>query len=96
MKTPPQAYRAADGTEWGIEVAVPGSSNAMIYFRHPDGRTVQNDRYNWVLSHGPEARSVTSRLKPKKVLESLTDEDIEMLFRRSMPVSRRLPRGRAT
>jgi hypothetical protein len=90
------AFRAPDGTEWGVEIDVPGSSNAVIIFRHPDGRTVQMDRYNWVLSHGPEARSVTSRLKPEKMMDALSDEEVEKLFRRSMPISRRLPRGRAT
>jgi hypothetical protein len=60
----------------------------MILFRHPNGRSSRLDRYNWFLSHGPEARSVTARLTPAKVLESLSDEDIARLFRRSMSVSR--------
>ena len=60
----------------------------MILFRHPNGRTSRLDRYNWFISHGPEARSVTSRLSSAKVMESLSDEDIARLFRRSMAVSR--------
>ena len=81
-------FRAPDGTVWGVEIDLPGSSNAMIIFRHPDGQTARKDRYNWVISNGPEARSVTSRLEPARVLEGLDGEEIAMLFRRSMSVSR--------
>jgi hypothetical protein len=81
-------FRAPDGNEWGVEVALPGSSNVMIIFRHPDGRTARRDRYNWFISKGPEARSVTSRLSPERVGEHLDDMAIGMLFSRSMPVSR--------
>lgn len=91
MKT----FKSADGTTWNVTVVVPGSSNAMILFRHPDGSSSGRDRYNWVLSQGPEARSVTGRLAPRKVLDSLGDSDIATLFRRSMPVSRVAPRGAA-
>lgn len=92
-----RSYTSPDGTRWNIEVLLPGSSNAMIFFRHPGGDASSRDRYNWVISQGPEARSVTGRLAPKKVLEALTDNDIASLFRRSMPVTRtdarRLPRS---
>ena len=81
-------YRSADGTEWGVQVAVPGSSNAMVVFRHPDGSSSHRDRYNWYLSSGPEARSVTSRLKPDTVLAQLNDAEVARLFNRSMAVSR--------
>jgi hypothetical protein len=84
MKT----YTSADGTPWTVEVILPGASNAMVLFRHPDGRSSGKDRYNWVLTQGPEARSVTGRVAPKKVLESLKDADIATLFRRSMAVTR--------
>lgn len=60
----------------------------MVLFRHPNGRSARLDRYNWFISNGPEARSVTSRLTPSKVLESLSDEDLARLYRRSMAVSR--------
>ena len=82
-----RTFRAPDGTVWGVEVALPGSSNAMILFRHPDRRTSGKDRYNWVISTGPEARSVTSRLEPDRVMEGLDDQDVAALFRRSMRVS---------
>jgi hypothetical protein len=92
MKT----YTAPDGTNWSVGVQSPGSSNAMIVFRHPDGRTSRLDRYNWIISQGPEARSVTSRLSPEKVLEQLDPATITRLFQRSMSVSRPDPlAGRA-
>jgi len=81
-------FISPDGVVWGVDIDLPGASNAMILFRHPNGRTSRLDRYNWFLSHGPEARSVTARLSPAKVLDSLSDEDIARLFRRSMSVSR--------
>ena len=84
MKT----YRSADGTTWNVIVQSPGSSNAMVVFRHPDGQSSRLDRYNWYISDGPESRSVTSRLVPDKVLERLNATEIAALFRRSMPVSR--------
>jgi hypothetical protein len=87
MKT----YTAPDGTVWGVAVQSPGSSNAMILFRHPDGRSSRLDRYNWFISHRPEARSVTSRLSPDQVLQELDAAEIARLFRRSMPVSRKDP-----
>jgi hypothetical protein len=83
-----RTYNAADGTVWGVEVVLPGSSNAMVVFRHPDGETSRLDQYNWYISKGPEARSVTSRLSPKKVLDEIDDVALDRLFRRSMPVSR--------
>jgi len=82
------AYTAPDGTTWRVEVALPGSSNAMVIFRHPDIDSRRKDRYNWIISTGPEARSVTSRLSPKKVAEELDEATLARLFRRSMPIAR--------
>jgi hypothetical protein len=81
-------FDAPDGTRWGVDVVMPGSSNAMVVYRHPDGLTSRRDRYNWFISSGPEARSVTSRLSPQRVLEQLDNVTIGRLFARSMPVSR--------
>ena len=81
-------YKAPDGTHWGTEVSNPGTSNALVTFHHPNGRTAGLDRYAWYISRGPEAKSVTGRLEPKDVRDSLSDEDLAKLFRRSMPVSR--------
>jgi hypothetical protein len=83
-----KSFRSPDGILWRVDVDLPGSSNAMVIFRHPNGQSARLDRYNWFISHGPEARSVTSRLAPEKVLESLSDIDIGRLFRRSMAISR--------
>ena len=83
-----KSVTAPDGTVWQVDIQSPGSSNAMIIFRHPDGRSSRLDRYNWVITQGPEARSVTSRLVPAQVLESLDDAAISRLFARSMSVSR--------
>lgn len=83
-----RTFRAPDGTDWGVEVTLPGSSNAMVVFRHPDARTSRMDRYNWFISAAPEARSVTSRLSPVKVMSQIDDTLLARLFARSMPVSR--------
>lgn len=91
MKT----YQSTDGVVWNVVVQSPGSSNAMVLFRHPDGQSSRQDRYNWFISQGAESRSVTSRLSPEKVLEHLNATEIAALFRRSMPVSRPDPFGAA-
>jgi len=86
-----KTYKAPDGTNWKVVVQAPGSSNAMILFRHPDGGSSRLDRYNWIISRGPESRSVPSRLDPEKVLDQLDAGTIMRLFQRSMPVSRQDP-----
>lgn len=83
-----KSYRSPDGITWSVDVSLPGSSNAMVIFRHPDGQSSRQDRYNWYISRGPEARSVTSRLSPQRVLESLDDAALDHLYRRSMRISR--------
>ena len=85
MKT----FDAPDGARWRVEVRAPGASNAMIVFRHPRSSTL--NRYAWLLWQGPESRSVTARLKPKDVLESVSDADLRRFFRRSMPISPTAP-----
>ncbi len=59
----------------------------MVIFRHPSA-SARMDRYNWFISNGPEARSVTSRLQKSKVLEALSDDELARLYRRSMRISR--------
>jgi hypothetical protein len=88
-----RTFTGPDGTTWRVEVTSPGSSNAMVVFRHPDGRTAQLNRYAWYITRGAEAHDVTARLDKRAVLDSLGDADIQRLFRRSMPVStdRRAP-----
>jgi hypothetical protein len=59
----------------------------MIVFHHPGGKTARFDRYAWDIWTGPESRSVTSRVSAEKVMQSMTDEKLALLFRRSMLVS---------
>jgi hypothetical protein len=80
-------FTGPDGTKWGAEVKVPGSSNAMVVFHHPGGRTARFDRYAWHQWHGPEARSVTGSLSVEAVMKVLTPAVLSLLFRRSMPIS---------
>jgi hypothetical protein len=80
-------FRGPDGTNWGVEVQVPGASNAMIVFHHPGGKTARLDRYAWEIWNGPESRSVTSRVSVDKIMQQLTDERMAVLFRQSMPIS---------
>ncbi len=80
-------FQSPDGTVWTVVVTNPGASNAMVVFKHPDGRTARRDRYNWFQSRSAEARNVTSRLNPKTVLESITEPQMALLFRRSMLIS---------
>jgi hypothetical protein len=86
-----KSFIGPDGTNWGVEVQLPGSSNAMIVFHHPGGKTASLDRYAWYLWSGPEARSVTSRVAADKVAAALTPESTALLFRRSMPVTTSRP-----
>lgn len=89
-------FRSPDGTEWNVQVQMPGSSNAMVLFRHPDGASSHRDRYNWFISSGPESRSVTTRLSPEAVLEQLDQARLAQLFSRSMAVSRPAVAARTT
>jgi len=75
----------ANGTKWFAEVRLPGASNAMLVFH--DERGQQPSRYAWHIWRGPEARSVTSRVPAGRVLESLSDDEIALLFRKSAPIS---------
>ncbi len=80
-------FRGPDGTNWGVEVQVPGASNAMIVFHHPGGKTARLDRYAWEIWNGPESRSVTSRVSVDKIMQQLTDERMQTLFNQSMAIS---------
>ena len=82
-----RSFTGPDGTNWKVEVQSPGASNAMVLFRHPDARTSQLDRYAWYINAGAEANDVTARLNRGTVLDSLTDANLQRLYRRSMPVS---------
>jgi hypothetical protein len=66
---------------------MPTASNAMVVFRHPGGDSSGLNRYAWHQWHGPEARSVTSRVSSDAVMKTLSDDVLSLLFRRSMPIS---------
>lgn len=66
---------------------MPTASNAMVVFHHPAGNTSGLNRYAWHQWHGPEARSVTSRVSTDAVMKTLGDDTLALLFRKSMPVS---------
>lgn len=80
-------FKGADGTRWGVDVRMPTASNAMVVFRHPGGHSSGLNRYAWHQWHGPEARSVTSRVTTDAVMKTLSDDVLSLLFRRSMPIS---------
>jgi hypothetical protein len=82
-----RVFKGPDGTNWGVQVKMPTASNAMVVFLHPGGRTSGMDRYSWHQWHGPEARSVTSRIKDSAVMKVLSDDVLALLFRRSMPIT---------
>ncbi|MGQ0713970.1 MAG: hypothetical protein ACT4PJ_09585 [Gemmatimonadaceae bacterium] len=83
MKT----HQASDGTTWGVEVMLTSASHAMIVFRHPNRRTSRLDRYAWRTIDSPEAKNVTARLDPDRILDGLTEDDVALHFRRSMRIS---------
>jgi hypothetical protein len=87
MSAKTRSYTSPDGTDWVVQVMLPGATNAMIVFEHPDGGSSRRDRYNWVNIAGPGAKNVTSRAESAAVLQELTDTQIALLFRRSMPIS---------
>jgi len=87
MASESRFYKGPDGTEWNVGVRMPTASNAMIVFRHPGGDSSGLDRYAWHQWHGPESRSVTSRITTDSVMKVLSADVLDLLFRRSMPVS---------
>ena len=82
-----RVFKGTDGTAWGVDVRMPTASNAMVVFRHPGGDSSGLNRYAWHQWHGPEARSVTSRVSADAVMKTLSEDVLSLLFRRSMPIS---------
>jgi hypothetical protein len=81
-----QLYKAADGTHWGIDVQLPGASNVLVLFHHPDGQTARKDRYAWLNWQGSEASDVQTRVDIDAARRALDRATIEALFTRSMLV----------
>jgi len=86
-RRPVRLIESPDGVRWSVEVALPSYSRAMVIFHHPDGRTARRDRYAWYDVQGPEALNVGARVDPNRVLESISDRALALLFRRSMLIS---------
>jgi hypothetical protein len=82
-----RVFTSPDGVRWSVEARSPTASNIMIFFHHPDARSSSLNRYAWLLWHGPEARTVTARIDPAAAMQSLGDDEVARLFRRSMPIS---------
>lgn len=82
-----RTFVAPDGVRWAVEGSMPGSSNVMVVFHHPDGRTARKDRYNWYYDDSSAARNVMARLDAEAVVDGLTDAQLALLFRRSMLIS---------
>lgn len=80
-------FRSSDGSVWLVEVLLPGASNALVAFRHSDGRMARKDRYNWYNAAVPGATDVKSRLDAREIERSLGHDEMARLFRRSMPIS---------
>jgi hypothetical protein len=89
-----RAFTSPDGIHWGVEARAPGASNVMVVFHYPDKASARQDRYAWLNWGGTEARNVTARLEPKKIIDGLDEEGIARLFRRSMAIAAvdRIPR----
>jgi hypothetical protein len=84
-------FQTADGTLWGVEVQLPGSSSANVVFHHPDPSTSRKDRYARLEWRGPEAAMVTRRLDIGAIRASLTDAEMAALFQRSAPIGWAIP-----
>lgn len=85
-------FRGPDGTWWGVEVAMPSHSSAMVMFHHPTGETARLNRYAWVNARDAGAHDPSSVLDAGTVAAALDERTLSRLFRRSMPISTDRPR----
>lgn len=79
-------FQTADGTLWGVEVQLPGSSSANVVFHHPDPGTSRKDRYARFDWRGSADARVNGRLPIATIQAALSEAIVRELFRRSMPV----------
>jgi hypothetical protein len=84
-------FETPDGTRWGVEIELPGSSSANVVFHHPDPSTSRKDRYARFDWRGPQAADVTGRLSIAQIRAALTDAALVELFKRSAPVGTGVP-----
>lgn len=80
-------YRSGDGLTWKVDVKLPSHSSAMLVFLHPDGRTSAGDRYAWINAPVRVTTDPRERIGARQLLESLSDDQVAALFKRSMRVS---------
>lgn len=81
-----RAWRAPDGTTWGLDVQLPTASKALVVFHHPDGRSARRDRYAWLEWRGREAADVSATVSGRRMLGTLSEAQAATLFMRSMPL----------
>ncbi len=68
-----KSFHSPDGTCWGVQAELAGSSNALI---SPITQTVERqrkDRYAWINWRGPEASNVQATIDLDAVRATLTD-----------------------
>lgn len=82
-----RVFKAVDGVSWGVEVTRPSANGAHVLFRFPSSVTGRRDRYAWCTVESSASRNVTARLDEQSILDSLDDDKLAMLFRRSVPIS---------
>jgi len=78
-------YRSNDGTGWNVSVQLPSHSSAIVLFADPSGNS-HRDRYAILNGRGPQVNDPRGRLDPGAVLAGLTDRELALLYRRSIPV----------
>ena len=79
-----RTFTDLEARNWMVDVKLAGSSNAMVVFQLVGAPNAQQDRYAWFNSDSAEARSVTSHLNASDILRSFTDDQLALLFRKSM------------
>ncbi len=75
-RKPVRDWTAPDGTQYKVEVTLPGTSSALVIFHRPNQH---EDRYaTW-----QAARAVSARLDAKDVLAQLNEASLRELYIRS-------------
>jgi len=82
-----RTFTDVEARSWRVEIRLAGSSNAMVLFRKIGAANSREDRYAWFNSDSPEARSVTSHLDASDILRGLTDDQVALLYRKSMLIA---------
>ncbi|MBI3789369.1 MAG: hypothetical protein HY275_00625 [Gemmatimonadetes bacterium] len=75
-------WTAPDGSAFRVEVALPGTSSALVVFHHQNAHL---DRYATWQASDRNARAVSARLDARAVLAALTEAELRALWVRSAP-----------